>query len=344
MTRVSENSNTAALKYSINKVKSKLEDLQIKGTTLKRISRPSDDPISNVQGLSLKSIKSDNDQYIKNIDTATNQLNITDKALEQITDILVKAKEIALAQSSSLYDDDTRKNISHEVIQLRGRLLALSNTSIGNRHIFAGHKTLTTPFDKDGNYYGDTGRAHLEVSKDFFIPINLNGEEIFFSNNDTKYIENPLDQINNDTPPSEVPKEIPKEQDGGPDRNLASVEEVAKNNFGKRENLFGQLSILISGLENNDIPVIQDLLEGFDNSISRLITMRTRIGSLSNTIEHVHSQIETDNLNNAELHSKLVDVDVAELFSDMAKQQQILKTAYQSGQAVMNKSLLDFIK
>jgi flagellar hook-associated protein 3 FlgL len=48
MSRVTENSSVNSINYAVGKSKGKVEDLQIKGSNLKRVSKPSDDPIGNV--------------------------------------------------------------------------------------------------------------------------------------------------------------------------------------------------------------------------------------------------------------------------------------------------------
>ena len=97
MTRVSDNNSTAAMKMAINRAKTDLERLQMQGATLKRIARPSDDPVSNVQAMSISSANSDNTQYQRNIVHAVNMLNTTDQSVEQLVEILNKAKEIAIS-------------------------------------------------------------------------------------------------------------------------------------------------------------------------------------------------------------------------------------------------------
>ena len=84
MTRVTENSSQASISYALNRTKKRLEDLQLKGSTLKAISKPSDNPISNVESLKLKSTKSDNGQFQKNIGRATMVLNSLEQTLERI--------------------------------------------------------------------------------------------------------------------------------------------------------------------------------------------------------------------------------------------------------------------
>lgn len=339
MTRVSENSSTASLKYALNRTKAKMEDLQLKGSTLKSITKPSDNPVSNVEAMALTSSTNDNIQYLKNADFALLNLNVTEKSLEELTDLLSKAKEIAIAQSSDFFNADVRKNVANEVQQLYNQSLAVANKKVGLKNIFSGTNTLTVPFDSNGSYKGDSGHISLEVSRNFFVPVNLTGEEVFFSSEDSDSIESPLQNF----------EQFDKSSINNISRELATKEvdedgEVPTKPFKTRDNIFAQLQALTSALENNDPEMIQGLLEKFDNSISRLVTLRTRIGSITNSVESSKSGLESENVDHISRKSSLLDADVADLFSDINKQQAILKTTYQSTQGVMNQTLMDFLR
>lgn len=135
-------------------------------------------------------------------------------------------------------------------------------------------------------------------------------------------------------------------------RQIASVEpEEAKEASGfdvqsgeHRENVFTLMNSLIAGLENNDPELIRDLLDKFDDTVSRLITLRTRVGSIYSSIENTQGQIEAENIDHAERRSYLMDADIAELFSDLTRQKGVLETTYQSSHQMMNKTLLDFLR
>ena len=340
MTRVSENSSTASLKYALNKTKAKVEDLQLKGSTLKAITKPSDNPVSNVEALAITSATNDNIQYLKNADFALLNLSVSEKSIEELTDILVKAKEIAIAQSSDFFNADVRKNVANEVQQLYNQSLAIANKKVGIKHIFSGTNTLTVPFDGNGKYQGDGNHISLEVSRNFFVPINLTGEEVFFSNSEMSKAENPLEDF-------EQYKEAPTVK---LNRELASAEEPSAaleskdTKFKSQDNIFTQLQSLTSALENNDPQMVQGLLEKFDNSISKLVTLRTRIGSIMNSVESSKTNLGSENIDHASRRSALVDADVSELFSDINKQEAILKTTYQATQGLMNQSLMDYLR
>jgi flagellar hook-associated protein 3 FlgL len=330
MTRVSENSQTAALKFALNRTKEKMENLQMKGTTLKSISKPSDNPLSNIEALSLTSTTNDNNQYAKNADFALLNLNVTEKSVEELTDIVSKAKEIAIAQASDFFNADVRKNVSNEIQQLYNQALAIANKKVGIKHIFSGFNTLTVPFDNKGSYQGDSGHITLEVSRDFYVPINLTGDEVFYSDEESSTTDSPLEHF----------KQFDKTPTGMPGRDLASEN---ADGFKTRDNIFSQLQALVSGLENNDSRMIQGLLEKFDGTVSRLITLRTKIGSIANSVETAKNMMEKENIDHVSRKSNLIDADVADLFADINKQQAILKTTYQSSTGAMNQTLMDFL-
>lgn len=334
MTRVSENSSSASVKFALNKAKSKLEDLQLKGSTLKNINRPSDAPLDSVESISIKSTQADNKQFQRNINHAKLNLNITETSLQQLTDTLVKAKEIAIAQSSDLYNPEVRESVANEVKQMRNQLLSIANKRVGQKYLFGGHKTQTSPFEADGTYNGDTGKTTVEVSKDFFVPINLHGKEIFYGQKDkpTPSIR-PLEPLQDDA-------KIPTAE-----RKLASVtKQQPEDGFNTRNNIFAHLDALASGLQNNDPDLIQSLLPKLDQDIDRLIGLRTQVGSLVTSVQNSQNVIQTEQVDHAERHSHLVDADIAELFSNIQKQQDILQTTYKSSQGLMNQKLLDFLR
>ena len=181
MTRVSENSSTDALKISLGKAKSKVEDLQLKGTSLKKINKPSDNPLGNIQYLGLQSRDDFNEQYLRNANKAVSRLNAAEDSLTQIGEVLSRAKEIAVSQASDIYSERDRANVAAEIRELRNQALALANKREGVRYIFGGFNSLKPPFSSDGTYHGDNNYLTLEVSKDFFVPVALPGNEIFFS-------------------------------------------------------------------------------------------------------------------------------------------------------------------
>jgi flagellar hook-associated protein 3 FlgL len=349
MSRVSENSSSHALQYSLGKTKGKLEDLHIKGASLKRLTKPSDDPVGNVQLLSIRSQGVDSEQHVRTINFANTHLQYTETALEDMSELLMKAKEIAIGQSSDIYNADVRKNVSMEVAQIRKQSIGIANRKIGNRYLFSGYSTLTRPFDAEGRYYGDKGTINLEINKDFFVPINLNGHEVFMGGsvatqqNHDPLENSPLQNLRKDPKIHEKENEIKNESIN---RDLASSDDLKKGSVEseKESSVFRILEKLEAALRSANPDAVQDLLPEIDDALSRVITLRTRIGSISQSITNTESVIERSKLYNEKHKSMIEDADIAELFTDIQKQQNVLEATYKSGSHLMQKSLLDFLR
>jgi flagellar hook-associated protein 3 FlgL len=332
MSRVSENSSVNAINYAVGKTKGKVEDLQLKGATLKRVSKPSDDPVGNVELLAKRSQNVDAEQYLRNLNFAQTQLSYTENLLEEMTDILVKAKELAIGQASSIYSPEIREGVSKEIHQMRQQMLGLANKRMGNRYMFSGQKVLTRPFDQHGQYLGDKNKINIEINKDVFIPINITGSDLFFSKEKKPLERSALDLK---APGMEVDLEIPPAQVRGPASEQDQFVPVS---------IFDELRGLENALLTDNPQLIQGLLERLDTSIERIVTYRTEIGALSNTVSNAENNIEKTKLLNEAHKSKIEDADVTELMSDLQKEQNILKATYRASSNLMNTSLMDFLK
>lgn len=328
MSRVSENSSVHSINYAVGKTKGKIEDLQLKGSTLKRVSKPSDDPVGNIELLAVRSQNIDNEQYLRSLNFAQTQLSYTENVLGDMTDLIVKAKELAIGQASNIFSAEIRDGVAKEIHQIRQQLLSLANKRIGNRYIFAGQKVLTRPFDTEGKYFGDTNKINIEINKDVFVPININGKELFFSK------EKPKPEKSNQSL-EEYDVNLQSQPVRTPASESSNMVEVS---------IFDDLRGLENALVTDNHEIIQSLLEKLDNSIDRIVAFRTQIGAFTNTIANAEGNIEKTSILNEAHKSKIEDADVTELFSDLQKEQNVLKATYNASSKLMNTSLMDFLK
>lgn len=331
MSRVSENSSVNAINYAVGKTKGKLEDLQLKGSTLKRMTKPSDDPMGNVELLAIRSQNIDADQYLRNSSFASTQLAYTETVLEEMTDILVKAKELAVGQASSIYSPEIREGVSKEIHQMRQQVMSLANKRMGNRYLFSGQKVLTRPFDQNGQYYGDTNKINIEINKDVYIPVNINGKDLFFSKGKRLPSKEDLELSR---PEMDIYKG-PEQLNRAP---AAQSEEQVETS------IFDELRSLENALLTDNPQIIQSLLERLDSSIEKIVRHRTEIGALTNTLANAETNIEKMKLHNEAHKSKIEDADVTELFGNLQKEQGVLKATYQASSNLMNQNLMDFLR
>ena len=309
MTRISDNSSSVAVRQSLQQARKKMEDLQLKGATLKDIVRPSDNPMGNIQVLEIDSKMADNTQYIKNSNYALFNLSFTEKALEQLAETLGRVKELAISMASSTYNEVNRQHVGNEIKQLREQVLSIANRRVGNRFIFGGFKTLERPFDYSGTYRGDEGHISLEVRKDLFVQTNFHGKEVFYGG----------------------------EREGGSSltRDIASEE--------GSESVFSYLDDFVIALDANDVGMIQRLLPELDGVADKIVGLRTKIGALENAIVSSRQDVEKENIRFEERKSEISDTDIFKLFSDISRQKSVLQATHQASANLINKTLLDFL-
>jgi flagellar hook-associated protein 3 FlgL len=332
--RVGENSTLNTVRDSLNRSRLRMNDLQKENATLKRVNVPSDDPVGNAKLMTIRNESLDNEQFERNANLAKTFLNYTDSSLEEVTGLLLRARELALGQASSAANGaDSRVMVAEEIKNIANEMAAISNRKLGDRYIFAGYKTASMPFDVDGTYRGDDGKIMVEVQKDVYVGMNLNGREVFLGpqlGQDGRPIK--TDGLAYRSPASEP---IPP---GGPE--LAMHQAAARPS----EDVFRTLETLRVGLMTNDVDQIRATLDPLDKISTRIITMRAQVGSRQASIDSAIANMGKKNSFNAELQSNIEDADVIQVVSDMAKEESVLRASLQASNKLIQPTLLEFLR
>ena len=180
--RVSNRQMVNIVKSDLFRNAAQLLKAEEKVATRKLINRPSDDPIGMGKVLDYRKTLSSIDQYNNNIVSAKNRTEFTDTLLENLYDLLGQAKQISTEHSNEL-DPELRQGAAQQVEGIYDQVLAIANTRYNGNYLFAGHKTDTQPFTKDGNYNatynGDSGEISIIVGEGAQVRINLTGNEVF---------------------------------------------------------------------------------------------------------------------------------------------------------------------
>lgn len=309
----------------------------MQNSTLKKLNKPSDDPVGSAKILEMRTDKVNNDQFQSNAKYAQSFLENTDAALEDLSEILMRAKEIAIGQSSSASSTpETRLAVAEEVNQLFQRAVSTSNRRIGDRFVFGGYQNTSNPVDPDGNYLGDAGESMLEIGREVFIGMNIPGIQVFNTNPDASVDKVLLDHRNSITPDS-------KENSNEQSRRLASEQ---ANNSGDVPNVnyFDELKSLRIGLLTGDQSAIRGTLDRFDELLAKVVSTRSKIGSRVQGIQGNITTMERHNVTNAQLSSGIEDADLTQVVSDMAREESIFKSSLASSKHLIQPTLLDFLR
>jgi flagellar hook-associated protein 3 FlgL len=346
MTRVPEFLIFNKSQDSISRVRNKLMSNQEEAVSGKRVNRTSDDPVSAMRGMGLKSQSQREDQIGQNLELAQSLVNITDSSLGELTEILSRAKELALQMSStSNANDDARKATQAEVDQLRLRAVQVGNSRLGDRYLFGGFATDRPPFDQDGNYFGDAGRTELEIDRGQRLVVNLPGLVPFYGISDLP--DRPNADFEKGAPrPVTVPGAARSPafvaDQKGVDRDPADPEfQAIQATTGV--NVFGVLKDFSQALDRNDIRGVQNTIEGLDTSFRQVLQARAMMGARQNSLKLSAQGVELSQETNADLISKSEDADMLRVYSDVAKNENSLKASLEMNKKILTPSLLQFL-
>ncbi|MBW2599635.1 MAG: flagellar hook-associated protein FlgL [Deltaproteobacteria bacterium] len=141
------------------KAESDYNKLMEKITSQKEITKPSDDPIGMSRMLGFRKSMASIEQYRRNIDGCESWLTITESKLSAAGDLLIKAREVAVAQSTATASAEMRSAEAGTVQQLIDEMLALANSKYDDRYLFSGAKPEETPFSSSVRSVAEIGTA-----------------------------------------------------------------------------------------------------------------------------------------------------------------------------------------
>lgn len=177
-----------SLNAELGRLTSSLEDLRNQAATGKKLLRPSDDPAAIRPVLSARSQIRANDRFISSLSTAVDRLDNQDSYLDQVENLLVSAKEVAINGINGSLSDQDMQTLADQIGYIKTEMLSVANAQVGGQYIFAGFEEDTAPFVTNGdlvNYAGDNHIKRLEASPGEYIQTNLAGSEVFQGLRDT---------------------------------------------------------------------------------------------------------------------------------------------------------------
>ena len=161
----------------------RLQKTQEALATGKKINEASDDPVASAQITAVRAELSRLEVMQKNVNTAYDELAMTEASLSSAEDLISRAREIAVQGSNSVLGPEDRAILATEIEAIGDQLLKLANTqSPMGDYIFAGHATDRPAFiDNAGNYefQGDNGQRTLNIAAGVTVNVRTTGTDVF---------------------------------------------------------------------------------------------------------------------------------------------------------------------
>ena len=289
-------------------VQSDLAHTQAQVSAGKQVISPSDAPDQAAAIQRLKSVLNHQDSYLKALTTVKARLEGEDSNLQSVSDMLIRAKELAVQSANDTLNPANRKALAVELKGLRDQMLSLANSRDTNGNfLFAGSRVKQAPFVQDAigqvSYKGDQTRMQVRVGEQRTIPLNRSGAETF------------------------VPIV----------RTDASGQKTARD-------FFGVMDDLIAGVTTSDRNAMQRGVGEMDNLLNGVSLARANVGTDLNVVEQQTQAIDETKLTLKTTLSNVEDLDMAEAITKMNKQMLSLEASQSSFAKITQLNLFNFIK
>jgi flagellar hook-associated protein 3 FlgL len=302
--RITQGILTNSMLRNLNQSYTRLGSLQDQLATGKKITKPSDDPVVAMRGISYRGDLNNIEQYKRNIDEVNNYLDSTDIALDQATSALQRMRELTVQASNGVYTDDERANIAKEISQLREQLIDIGNSKVSGKYIFNGTQTTTPPLDRNnpGNPGAniDGATISIEVFDGVQIQSNTNGKALFGDNSAT----------------------------GG------------ANLFGDITALIDDLNKAATAPG----ATIDSYLTKLDQNINSIVSARADVGARQNRVDLMESRLGNQEVFASRILSNNEDADIERVITDLKIQETVHRAALGVGARIVQPSLLDFLR
>lgn len=316
----------------LNRNQNYMKKLNDQLTSGKEIRRPSDNPFKVARSMQLNRDIGANTQYNENIKDATNWLDTTDTALEQLGNSLQRFRELMVSAGNAAYGSDEKTAIRDELNEKVNEITQILNSSFDGKYIFGGTKVSSKPVSSSRNI--DTGNNSM----------NLSGEEgeILLLDNLDESVQNQINMINQKLN-VEVSQGVTMEYSVSATDLL-----LFKDKNGVNVNVMDLLKNITDDIASPDSDksskITNEYLKTMDETITNLLKIRAEVGAKQNRMDSAADQNDEQNFNLTDILSQTEDIDVAEKNIEATVAQSVYMASLQVSAKIIQPSLLDFLR
>ena len=274
----------------------------------KNVLQPSDAPEEAVSIQRLKSVIARQASFEQAIQTTENRLKTEETALDGVSNVLTRLKELAIQAANDTYGPKDREIIAIEMQGLQEDLLSFANTRDANgAYLFSGSRVFTPPFERqaDGEvvYQGDETINLVEVGDQRQLRANRTGTQVF-------------DRVVRTNP-------------DGTQSGVSFFQSV--------QDLVNAVRSSDRDLMNRGLGELNDLSDGVSLAIAR-------VGSDMNVVTGQRAVLEETRLQLQLVLSEAEDLDYTEAVTKMQKQMLALEASQASFAQISRLSLFEYIR
>jgi flagellar hook-associated protein 3 FlgL len=333
--RVTQNSTYRLMETNLQRITTKLQDLQNQGATGLKLNSPSDDPAAIGPVISTRTQITNTSRYITTMGTTSDQMQSTDTYLGNIQTILDSAQQIAVHAINGGLSNSDLNSLADQIDQLKQQLLDTSNASINGKYIFAGYEENTKPFTENPTYdpltydptdsttwpvlyNGDANQTELEITPGETVETNITGNQLFMGISNANWQDSA-------TPATGQPEAGKVDIFAALTR---TEEAIRANNVDDPAGAGG-------GIQAN-ITALHTAADQADSLRSKLGIQATRVDNATQQQQSVKTDLQ-------QILSHYQDADAISTFADITQQQTAFQAALNITAQVSKISILDYL-
>lgn len=332
--RISTSQFFAEGSAGFNRQREIVSTLQQQISSLKRVNKPSDDPVASARILDTRQAQSRNQQFITNSHMVDSALEFADVSLGAMADLVIEMKTLAINAGSAARSPENLKQIGADMSKKMEQFASLLNTKDGQgRYLFSGTKANTQPYafkpitststDADVEaafkYQGNDGQKLVQVGSDRFIAIS-EPASAFLGLGSQPFV----DKANPNAPPATI-------KDGNANPLLYGMAKLTQQLLqGKRGT-------------GDTRDVLNNAISAFDAGLEKLSTARASVGA--RRLESSQGRELGEDLDlvyNKAVH-QLEDLDIAKASADLTMARAALEASQLSFSKIQGLSLFNYM-
>jgi flagellar hook-associated protein 3 FlgL len=177
--RITEQMRIAQTAQSLSRSARDLFELTKIASSGRKVNKPSDDPAvyAAIASRSEKLVLLDSRRTT--LERAEGDMALAESALATAGDIMIRAREIAVAMANAEPGAVSRSAMAQEVSLLREQMIAVANSKGSRGYLFGGTATQTQPFTLAGVFQGNNADMSVEYADGQTVAVNISGQDTF---------------------------------------------------------------------------------------------------------------------------------------------------------------------
>jgi flagellar hook-associated protein 3 FlgL len=182
MTSISTNGFYDRSITSLASLRARAETLQTQISTTNRLERASDDPVAARQLRALADEEAMAKVHSSNAGLVDADLSLAGDALTQLSNLTIRAQELATQSANGTLNADQRKSNGDELAQIHASMVAILNgKSSTGQPLFAGDTdgpAFTTAADGSASYAGSGQPAEVDIGHGISVAGSVTGSDV----------------------------------------------------------------------------------------------------------------------------------------------------------------------